>query len=357
MSDAPSARMVTLPLLRWLPVGVLLVVFPLLANPFFTLRIGAASLIEGTIALSLMFLAGYGGMVSLMQLTIAGIAGYMLAMFGNPATAHGFAWPWYAAVPMALFIAIVFGTLAGTLAVRTAGIQTIMITLAIAVGTYYFAQQNWSIFNGFNGFAQVSPPPVFGVDWRRPVPFYYLSLAVAVACWAAVRYMAAAPLGLALQAVRDNPRRLASLGFAVTAHRIAAYAFASVIAALGGILLVWFQTRISPGSIELEQSLGVLVSAVLGGLSRPIGPFLGALVYVLLENFAIDLIDPERFNTVIGLAFLLIVLFSPDGLLGLWARFRQIAGRARVARGRSLAFATTTAAPGTAATQTRRTIQ
>jgi branched-chain amino acid transport system permease protein len=332
-----SDRTILPPVPGWLIGAALLLLYPLVATEFFTLRIGAASLIEGTLALSLMFLAGYGGMVSLMQLAIGGLAGYVYAILGNPATAHGFGWPWYLASPLALAAAIVFGTLAGTLAVRTAGIQTIMITLAIGVGLFYFCRQNYAVFNGFNGFAQVAPPALFGIDWRRPIPFYYLCLGVAAASYAAVAYVRAAPFGLALQAVRDNPRRLAALGFNVTAHRIAAYAFASTLAAFGGLLLTWFQTRISPGSIELEQALGVLVAAVLGGMSRPIGPFLGAVVYILLENFAIDLIDPERFNTVIGLAFLLIVLFSPDGLLGLWTRLRHALAAAPRAASLSLA--------------------
>lgn len=343
------------PVPGWLIGGVLLILYPLIATPFFTLRIGAASLIEGTLALSLMFLAGYGGMVSLMQLAIAGLAGYMVALFGNPVTAHGFALVWFVAIPIALAIAIVFGTLAGALAVRTAGIQTIMITLAIAVGFYYFCQQNWTIFNGFNGFAQVGPPALFGIDWRLPVPFYYLSLGVATLSYAAVRYVRVTPFGLALQAVRDNPRRLASLGFNVTAHRIAAYTFASTIAALAGVLLVWFQTRISPGSIELDQALGVLIAAVIGGLSSPIGPFIGAVAYILLENFAIDLIDPERFNTVIGLAFLLIVLFSPDGLLGLWARLRRAAAAAGRAGALSLTDRSTSPGAPPATIHTRGT--
>ena len=66
----------------------------------------------------------------------------------------------------------------------------------------------------------------------------------------------------------------------------------------------------------------VLVVAVVGGLRKPIGPYLGALLFALLQNFAIDLIDPERFNTVIGGVFLLIIFFSPDGLLGLWERMK-----------------------------------
>jgi branched-chain amino acid transport system permease protein len=116
---------------------------------------------------------------------------------------------------------------------------------------------------------------------------------------------------------------MAALGFNVRAHRVAAYAVAGLIAALGGILLVWFDGRISPGTIRMDRLIDILVIAVVGGLRHPAGPFLGALFFVLLDNFAIDLVEPERFNTVIGLTFLAIVLFSPDGLLGLWERLRR----------------------------------
>jgi branched-chain amino acid transport system permease protein len=105
---------------------------------------------------------------------------------------------------------------------------------------------------------------------------------------------------------------------------------------LGGILLVWLNSRVSPGTVGTGPVFAVLVIAVLGGMRHPIGPFLGAVVYVLLQNFAIDLIDRERFNTVIGLCFLAIVLFSPDGLLGLWDRFvALLAGPRRAHEGNS----------------------
>ena len=94
-----------------------------------------------------------------------------------------------------------------------------------------------------------------------------------------------------------------ALGFHVRAHRIAAYFFAGWIAATAGILLVWFNGRISPGSVGVDIALDILVIAVLGGLSKPAGPYLGAVLFVLLENFAIDLIDRERFNMVIGAVF------------------------------------------------------
>ena len=68
--------------------------------------------------------------------------------------------------------------------------------------------------------------------------------------------------------------------------------------------------------------INILVIAVLGGMKHPLGAFLGAIVFVLLQTFAIDLIDRERFNLLIGGVFLAIVLFSPDGLLGLWEKLR-----------------------------------
>ena len=302
---------------------VFLLAYPSFASDFFIFQIGAYSLILGTIALSLMMLAGYGGMVSLAQLTVAGFAGYLVAILGtNSVGVMGLAWPWWVTVPAAILAAALLSALIGAIAVRTEGIYTIMITLAIAVAFFYFVRQNYVIFNGFTGFAGVEPPTLFGLYWRDPVPFYYLSLAVAGGFFLMVTYAARSTFGLSLQAVRDNPRRMRALGYDVTLHRIAAYFLAGLIAGTAGVLMVWFNGRISPGSVGIDLVIDILVIAVVGGLRHPVGPFLGAIAFVLLQNFAIDLIDRERFNTVIGLAFLLIVLFSPDGLLGIWNRIR-----------------------------------
>jgi branched-chain amino acid transport system permease protein len=160
------------------------------------------------------------------------------------------------------------------------------------------------------------------------VPFYYVILAVAALCFFAVGYLSRAPFGLALQGVRDNPRRMAALGFNVNAHRIAAYAFASFVAALGGVLQVWNYRQISPGSVGVERAIDILIIAVVGGVTRPIGPFIGALIFVLLRTFTLDFLvaiglDGNRFRLLIGMGFLVIVLFSPDGIVGLWERWRR----------------------------------
>jgi branched-chain amino acid transport system permease protein len=97
--------------------------------------------------------------------------------------------------------------------------------------------------------------------------------------------------------------------------------------------MVWYNGLVSPGSVGTSWLINILIISVLGGMRHPIGPFIGAIVFVLLQNFAVDLVDRERFNLLIGGVFLIIVLFSSDGLLGWWA-----GGRARLqgasARGR-----------------------
>ena len=312
----------------WWVLGLILLLMPLMANDFWLFQVFGWTFILGMIALSLMFLAGYGGMVSLIQMTVAALGGYMVAILGTSGVAlisQGL--PWWVYIPAAIVVAATFGTLVGALAVRTEGIYTIMITLAIASAFFYFTRQNYGLFNGYSGFNLVVPPLLFGVDWRGPVAFYYLTLGCAVIAYAAVVYVARSPFGLALQGVRDNPRRMAALGYSVNAHRIAAYTFSSVIASVGGILLVWQNAQISPGTAGIPNVIDILVIAVVGGVKRPIGPFIGALIYVLLRTFSPDVLmafqlSGERFKLVIGIGFLVIVFFSPDGVLGLWEKWQ-----------------------------------
>jgi branched-chain amino acid transport system permease protein len=210
--------------------------------------------------------------------------------------------------------------LIGAIAVRTAGIYMIMITLATGVAFFYLAQQNYSLFNGHSGFRGVAPPEAFGIAWRSPIPFYFLCLATAAVSYAAVVYAARSTFGLSLAASRDNARRARAVGHNVTAIRVAAFFFAGLIAGTAGVLYVWFNGRISPGTVGVSEAVGILVIAIIGGIRHPIGPFLGAAIYVFVKTFAIDLVGADRFNTLIGAIFLAIVFVSPDGVHGLWRR-------------------------------------
>jgi branched-chain amino acid transport system permease protein len=223
----------------------------------------------------------------------------------------------------------------GAIAARSVGIYFLMITLAFSVLVYYFFSQVTQL-SGFGGVNNVELPGLVGDPGQDPTPLYYTTLAVAVLVFLGLRYASRTPFGLVLQGLRDEPNRMRALGFNVTRHRILAFGLAAFVAALAGVLSVWYNRRITPGSINLAQTIDVLIIAVVGGLYRLEGAWVGALTYALLDNYSRewtprvgDVLGPERFNTILGFVFLVIVLVSPGGLMGLWERGRELLGTRR----------------------------
>jgi branched-chain amino acid transport system permease protein len=186
----------------------------------------------------------------------------------------------------------------------------------VAVFVYYFALQYRPFTQGFSGINGTSPPALFGLSLSDPKTFYFLALAVSVGAYLAVRQVIRSPFGLTLRGIRDSAPRMAALGYNVTAHKVAAFAFAGLVAAFGGVLAVWYNGQIAPGSIDLTRTIDILVIAVIGGLGRLEGAWIGALAVTLLTNFANDY--TARFNTVIGLIFIAILMLSPGGIAGIW---------------------------------------
>jgi branched-chain amino acid transport system permease protein len=151
-----------------------------------------------------------------------------------------------------------------------------------------------------------------------------------------MRYVVRTPFGIALQGIRDDPPRMRSLGYNVPLHRTLAFTLGAFVASVAGILSVWFNTQISPGSIDINQTISVLIIAVIGGLSRLEGAWIGALAFSLIDYYSRQdtptlglWLNPGRFNTIIGLVFLLIVLLSPDGLIGIGQRLGRVLGGPR----------------------------
>jgi branched-chain amino acid transport system permease protein len=308
---------------------------PLVFTDFFLSVILTKSLWLGIAAASLIFLSAYGGMVSLAQVGIYGVAGMT---FANLVLADGgaaAAWsPWLATIA-ALLMATAVGLGFGAIAARSVGIYFLMITLAFSVLVYYFFSQVTQL-SGFGGVNNVDLPGFLGNPGQDPVPLFYTTLVVAVLVFLGLRYASRTNFGLALQGLRDEPARMRALGFDVTRHRILAFGLAAFVAALAGVLSVWYNRRITPGSINLAQTIDVLIIAVVGGLYRLEGAWVGALTYALIDNYSRewtptvgDVLGPERFNTIIGVVFLVIVLVSPGGLVGLWDRASDLIGTRR----------------------------
>lgn len=321
---AEERRVITTPWVRRALAALALLAYPHLVPEFWVVSIGAHAFVLGIIALSMTFLAAYGGMISLAQMATAGVAGYTLAIFSAHAANPGASlpdWPW--AVLAALCAGTAAGLLIGAIAVRSRGIYMLMSTLAISMILFYFTQQNTEVFHGFDGFRGVTIPSVVGESLRGPLAFYHLCLAAGVVLYALVGYLAKTPFGLAIQGIRDDPQRMASLGYRVGFHQIMAFGVAGFIAAVGGVLSLWYNGGISPGSIGMTATVNILIVAVIGGLGHPRGAFVGAVAFVLIQNFAVDLVGSDRFNTLIGFVFLFIVMASPDGVTGLWQRLRS----------------------------------
>jgi branched-chain amino acid transport system permease protein len=279
------------------------------------------AIVFGIIAMSLTFLATYGGFVSLAQMSVAGVAGYVVAITVNgaaPSIVGGLTY--VTAIPLGIVAAVLAALFVGVVSVRTRDIYLLMITLALAMGFFRFVETNIAWFNGYEGIRNVLGPTVFGLPFRDPHVIYYVSLLLAATLYGGVLYLVRSPFGLVLQGIRDNPRRIAALGYNVALHRVAAFGVAGFIAGCGGVMMTIYNIGISPGSVGLGATINVLIMSVIGGLGHPIGAFIGSLIFAFFDTFAATIYDRNRFNTLIGVVFLAIVLVSPDGVIGLAKR-------------------------------------
>jgi branched-chain amino acid transport system permease protein len=322
---------------------------PLVFNDYWIDAILTQALIMGIAAASLIFLAAYGGMISLAQTALMGIAGFMI---GNMVTqgraggeTKGLTLGWDPTLSLVLAIAgtTLIGILFGAVASRSLGIYFLMITLTYSVIAFYFVGQV-TVVSGFSGISGINnyTPGFVGDIVNDRYRLFYIALVVAVVVYALIRFVVRTPFGLALQGIRDEPVRMSSLGYAVPLHRTLAFGLAAFFASLAGVLLVWWQGQIAPGDVGLQATIDLLIIAVIGGLGRVEGAWIGAFAFIVINNYIRDswlteLLDDVKiggsFNTIIGLIFLAIVIVSPDGLLGLWDRVWGVARRGNGSEG------------------------
>lgn len=274
-------------------------------------------------------------MVSFAQVALFGISAFV---YGN-ATTHdskglnlGLS-PWVG-ILLAIGITVVMGLLFGALASRSSGIYFLMITLTFAVIANLFFGSVTDV-SGFGGISGINPPHVLlngsGTQLAvAPDRLLYVALIAALVIYAGVRYLARTPFGIALQGVRDDPIRMASLGFNVPLHRTIAFAVGAFMASIAGLLFVWWNGHIDPASINLGANINALLVAVIGGLALIEGAWIGAFFFYAISNL-IQQVWPNgipgiggTFLTIIGLIFLVIVVVSPDGLTGIWTRYRDL---------------------------------
>ena len=320
-------------------VLVLALVAPILVSDFWLDTVLTQTFILGIGAASLVFLSAYGGMISLAQAGLMGIAGYALGNMVTQRVPGGetkgllLGWNPSLAVVLAILLTVGLGFLFGAVASRSFGIYFLMLTLTYSVIAYLFVSQVTQV-GGFSPIAGVDEytPGFIGDVVNDRQRLYYVALGVAIVIYGLIRYLVRTPFGISLQGIRDEPLRMASLGYNVALHRTLAFGIGAFVAAISGVLFAWWSGQLSPSNIGLQATIELLVIAVIGGLGRIEGAWLGAFAYIVINNEVTNRIPSDglpviggTFNTVIGVVFLAIVIASPDGLVGIWDRIWDLA--------------------------------
>jgi branched-chain amino acid transport system permease protein len=322
-------------------VLILLALAPQYVPAYWLSAVLTPTLWLGIAAASLTFLQRYGGMTSLAQVAIYGIAGFAMGNVVHTVNSEGglnLGWTPWAGVAFGIAVAVLIAFLFGAIASRSYGIYFLMITLALSLLVFYFFGQVTTL-SGFGGIRSVSRPGFLGDPITRPNPLYYSCLVASIGVYLLLRYVVRTPFGISLQGIRDDPPRMRSLGYNVPLHRALAFSLGAFVAGIAGILSVWFNTQISPGSIDIGQTIALLIIAVIGGVSRLEGAWVGAFAYTLIDYYSRQdaptwglWLNPGRSATIIGVVFLLIVLLSPEGLIGIGQRAWRAVGGDRLGR-------------------------
>jgi branched-chain amino acid transport system permease protein len=323
----------------WAIALLLLLAMPLFASNFVLFQIFGWTFILGMIALSLMFLAGYGGMVSLIQMTVGGMAGYMVAILGTsgvPTISLG--WPWWLVHSRRdHHRSLVRHTCWGARGPDRGHLHDHDHAWRSRRRSSISRGRTTVFFNGYTGFNRVDPASsLFGIDWRQPTPFYYLTLAcAATGSYFAVVYVSRSPFGAGPAGCARQPTPHGRAR-AFRSRRIvsSAYTFASVIAAVGGILLVWQNAQVSPGTAGIPAGDRHARDRGCRRHQAADRPF----------HRRADLCSAPRsirpmccwrsgsrraLQAAHRLGFLVIVFFSPDGVLGLWEKVQGAHRRSR----------------------------
>ncbi|MBV9260780.1 MAG: branched-chain amino acid ABC transporter permease, partial [Pseudolabrys sp.] len=279
-------------------VAIVVALFALASLPYWVpgtyyINIGSQILFYAIFALAVDILLGLGGLVSLGQAGLLGVASYAVAV----TLAAG--WGHAAAIVVAIVVTLGAMAVYAVVALRATGIGFLMITLALGQILWGLAYRWISVTNGDNGLNIDGRP--FGQLLTSATGFYYATFVLFLIALALVVVFVRSPFGAALRGTRDQPRRMNALGFNVWLIRFCACLFSGLLTAIAGILFVYYNQFISPQALALTASAEVVLMVISGGASTLLGPIVGAALVVIIKNVASAYI--ARWNFLLGAIF------------------------------------------------------
>jgi branched-chain amino acid transport system permease protein len=297
----------TLDRVKWvaLILGAAAFVLVPLALPTYQVSIATEIVIFAVLAMAIDLLAGFTGRTPLCHGAVFGVATYVVLYC---VTVMGTS-PWLAVV-IAIVAATLLAALFGLLAIRTSGVYFLLLTLALGMLVWGVCLRWTTITGGENGLRGSVRP-----DWlSQNIVFYYAVLLVVAVATIAMWRLVNSPFGTALRGIKDSETRMRSLGYNVPLHLFLIFTISGFFAGIAGALYALFNNFVSPSTVALSQSVEGLLMAIVGGIGTLFGAFIGAFAIVGLENFVS--IYTERWQTVMGCMFILIMIFAPEGVIG-----------------------------------------
>jgi branched-chain amino acid transport system permease protein len=309
--------------MRWIAsalLAALLLLLPLFAGDFY-INLASQILIAAIFALSLNLLVGFGGMTSLGHASYLGVAAYISALLTSRyGFGHG------AAAIVSITGTITMAAFFGVIALRATGLGFLMITLALSQVLWGLAYRMSNVTNGDNGIAGLTRPAPLGISLESAAAFYWFALVVASFAFLMMIIFVSSSFGSSLKGVRDQSRRMAALGFNPWMIRWVTFVYAGFWGGISGLLYVYYNKYIHPTSLSITSSAEALLGVIAGGSGTLGGPVIGATLVLLLKNYASAYI--ERWNMLLGLVFLFIVLVMPTGIVpGLSGLATRLRGR------------------------------
>ncbi len=273
--------------------------------PGYQISIVTQILIFSILAMSIDILAGFAGRTSLGHGAIFGISTYVVIYL--TANMGGSLW---VAMLLGILAATALAAVFAIFAIRTSGVYFLLLTLALGMIVWGVCLRWTSVTGGENGLRGAGRPEFLSDH----TSFFYAVLIVVLPITFAMWRFVNSPFGLSLRGLKDSESRMRSLGYNVSLHMFIAFVVSGFFAGIAGALYAMFNDFVSPSTVQLSQSVAGLLMAITGGVGTLFGSFVGATAVILLEN--VVSIFTARWPTVLGLSFILIMIFAPEGVVG-----------------------------------------
>jgi branched-chain amino acid transport system permease protein len=270
--------------------------------------------------LGLNLLLGYTGLLSFGQSTFFGsaayVAGYLLKYYGIGV---------FAALGVGVAIGAVSALLVGYLCVQRSGLYFIMLTFALNQLFYFIAYQWTSVTGGEDGMPGVPRPALFGIDLRDPLHYYILVSALFLLALWLMKRIVESPLGRILQAIRENELRAEAVGFHAPRFKLLAFVLGGAFSGAAGVLYAMLFGIVPLEAIGFVFSGNVVFATLIGGSGSLYGPIIGSFVFIWLsESMSVMW---ARWPLLLGVAFVIVVLFFRGGVVEAWSRIWRYSKR------------------------------